>query len=204
MAYGAGHGAKPQPDVAWATLSALLDALAVDRCEYRADVVAALFRRAPVRVPASVFGFRGPGVSYSTSAAEPMAGFRPDDAVTMRLAADVALRFDHNDGTPRSADEEVRVCLGAGDWVAYDVVVPSAGDVRIEVAVPGQSGSDVEVAVDGEAVSLDPQPTPAGDSRVGTVALEAGRHVVRITGGGGGIVLRWFDVLLVEGDVPSL
>jgi endoglucanase len=196
VAYGAGRAARPQPDDAWVTLLALLDGFAVDRCEYRADVIAALFRRPPVRVPASAFGFRGRGVSYSTQGSAPLDGFRQDDAVTLRMAADVALRFDHNDGTPRSSDEEVHVSLGPGDWVSYDVTTSTAGVVTIEVALAigagvSSDGGPIDLAVDAIPVPLT---AASDDSVVGSLRLTAGGHTIRVAGGTGGAVIRWIDV----------
>jgi endoglucanase len=106
-------------DTAWGVLQELVDRSRLERCTYRPEVVNALLRRAPLTLPATGFSFRGEGRSYATTQARPHAGFRPDDAVTIRHAGGEApLEFHHTDGRPRSDDEALTVKLEAEDWIA--------------------------------------------------------------------------------------
>ena len=124
VACARGHAAAPAPDVAWDILTAYLDSLPVARCTYRNDVVNAVMHRAPLRLPAWGFSFRGKNVSYDAATAKPLSGFRADDLVTLECASlgpDAAPRFDHKFGEPRAAEDAIVVCLTAGDWISFDV-----------------------------------------------------------------------------------
>ena len=83
VAYGAGAAPRPEPDKAWRTLLDLLDGFDLTQCVYRSEVVNALLRRPPLRLPATGFSFRGQGDSYQTTGASPLPGFRPDDRVSI-------------------------------------------------------------------------------------------------------------------------
>ena len=103
---------------------------------YRSEVINAVLRRPPIRLPATGFSFRGEGRSYQTSAATPLDGFRPDDRVTIVRPSqppDAPLDFSHTAGAPRADDDRLLVRLEPGDWVSYDVHVPAA--TRLEIAV---------------------------------------------------------------------
>jgi len=126
IAYAAGRGPCPRDSPLWA----LLDAMVIDRCAYQADVVNALLRRPPLRVPATGFTFHGPGVSYQTTKATPMPGFRGDEQVTIAGTPDFAM-------LPRQPD--LYVVLQTGEWLAYEY----AGGQPIE-AIPS---ADKPVAV---------------------------------------------------------
>lgn len=81
--YSAGNAPRPDPDKAWQVLTSLLDAFDIGRCEYRQEVVNAILRRAPLRLAATGFSFRGEGVSYQTTDAQPNPGFRSDERATI-------------------------------------------------------------------------------------------------------------------------
>ncbi len=185
--YAAGQGAKPDRARAWQTLDELLDAMPLSRCTYRPEVISSLLRRPPLKIPAVGFGFRGAGESYQTSSAVPLRAFRGDDLVTIRRAdgvEDRELDWNHT-GAARAAGEELFVSLGAGDWVAYDIVVPSPSRYQIVAALEAVGGAArpspaLDIAIDGESVGID----DPGDGTVGGITdqLTVGRHVVRLTG----------------------
>ena len=158
----------------------------VDRCERREDVIAALFRRAPLRLPASGFGFRGAGVSYATTTAEPLAGFRADDRVTLRPVAGAApeVRFDHNDGRERSPDEAIILGLAPGDWVAYPFEVAEAREYEIEIALA--AGAHPLITVDGQRAT-----TTTGATRI---ELAVGAHELRLVGADAEVAVRHVDI----------
>jgi hypothetical protein len=192
--YAAGKGAKPDRASAQETLNQLLDAMPLSRCTYRPEVISALFRRPPLRIPAVGFGFRGAGESYRAARAVPLSAFRSDDLVTIRRAdgvQDGELNWNHT----RQDGDELLVGLGLGDWVAYDIVVPSPSRYQVAAALrPAQvhRGPAVDISIDGVSVDLEEE----GESEVkGTTGrLTAGQHLVRLTGLLRETLVRWVEV----------
>lgn len=165
VAYAEGRGDRPTPVEAGAILDELLTNLAVERCTTRPEVTAALFRRAPVTLPAYGFGFRGPGRSYATTGARPHPGLRPDDAVTLRRRDGVPeLDFHHRPERP--AGEVIVADLAPGDWLAFDVTVP-AGRWRVVVVV---DRGEPTLEIDGARFA------PAPESRTATTASLVARY----------------------------
>jgi hypothetical protein len=178
--YAAGQAARPDPADAWRTLENLLAGLHPDRCVYRPEVVNAFLRRAPLRLPATGFSFRGEGESYKTTAAAPLAGFRPDDRVTVVRSPgslDVALDFSHNGGAPRADDDLLFVQLEPGDWVSYDVHL--ATTTRLKIIVRGEA-PHVQIRLDDTDVPPDPAATGTRVAITESVA-GPGRHEIRVT-----------------------
>jgi endoglucanase len=131
-----GRSVTPPADESWSTLTSFLDAVDIARCSYQQPVVNAVMRRAPLTIPAWGFSFRGENVSFGTTSAKPLAGFRADDQVSLEcanLSPEGAPRFDHTDGGLRSDQDAIVVCLTPGDWIAFDVDIAQPGDVTIVV-----------------------------------------------------------------------
>ena len=187
--YAAGRAARPALTDAWQTLNELVDAASISRCTYRSEVISSLLKRPPLKIPAVGFAFRGAGESYETSGAVPLRAFRGDDLVTIRRAEGVEggeLDWNHNGRVAGAATDELLVSLGAGDWVAYDIVVPSASRYQI-VAMLQRPDTAVDISVDGRSV------------RGTTVELPAGRHVVRLTGLSPETLVRSVEISPAEG-----
>jgi hypothetical protein len=203
--YAAGKGAKPDCVRAHHTLDELLDAMTLERCTYRSEVISAILRRPPLRIPAFGFGFRGAGESYKTVAAVPLPGFRSDDLVTIRRANGIEygdLDWNRTDGIARAAGEELLVSLRAGDWVAYDIVVPSPCRFQIVVALKpagaaARQAPALAISIDGAALGVEDSGLAALKGI--TDELSAGRHVVRLTGLSSDSLVRWIDVVQVDG-----
>lgn len=178
-------GPAPHPDDAWRTLQRLNDAVELDRCTYHADVVNALFRRAPVSLPATAFGFGGAGVSYSGGVTHraPI-GFRDDDGVAIDLGVAGRLpEFDHTDGRP---DDDLIVRLDEDQWVAYSVDVVAG---RVTVIVETTEGTAVPVVtIDGLAAEV--ERSEQGRHRFEAGSVRSGRHDVRVVGGVGGSLIH--------------
>jgi endoglucanase len=203
--YAAGKGAKPDCKRAQQTLDELLDAVALSRCTYRPEVISAVLRRPPLRIPAFGFGFRGAGESYKTRAAVPLPGFRTDDLVTIRRANGVEygdLDWNRTDGIARAAADELLVSLRSGDWVAYDIVVPSRSRFQIAVALQhaegaSRNGLTIDISIDGARVAA--KNSDEAILRGTTDELSAGPHVVRLTGLSGDSLVRWIEVIPAVG-----
>lgn len=197
LAYSNG-GPRLQADDAWETLLALLDAVELDRCTYRPEVISAILRRAPLRIPAASFGFLGPGMSYGTSAASPLAGFRADDLVTIRSREGEILNFDYVDGTTPDAIGGLLVGLSAGDWIAYDVNVarPTALGFVVALDASAWDGTPIALSIDGEPIRVDAD--GGGVRGVTDRRLDAGDHVLRVECVAMDATIRSLEVTCVE------
>jgi endoglucanase len=199
LAYSRG-GPRLRPDAAWEVLSAVLAASELDRCTYRPEVISAILRRAPLRIAAAGFGFRGAGESYGTSAASPLPGFRSDDLVTVRNgngAAPETLRFEYVDnGLARGAADELVVELAVGDWVAYEVNVAQQTALAVKVATGAAVPMSIGVSVDGSVVPLDHHGDGMYEGAGHPVA--PGRHVVRVDCSAGRVAIRYLEFTLVS------
>lgn len=135
-AYADGSGPRPSDALIGAALGELLEGLPLGRTEERTDVLNAVFQRAPLRIPATGFGFIGAGVSYHTRAAQALTSFRSDDLITIRhgLGSVDEPDFGHNDGRARGRHERLEVVLDEGEWLTYevDITPPSAIEIRVE------------------------------------------------------------------------
>ncbi|NYD66354.1 glycoside hydrolase family 5 protein [Agromyces atrinae] len=141
VAFANGDGPAPSSDHARAVLGAFLENAAIDSCVWRSEIIAALFAEAPLDVPVWAWGFRGEGVSWS-STGEPMAGVREADAVAIRYA-DGEVRAEHDwhrvDGSTTPSSDAFVVELSAGDWLEYtvrggeNVELDASGEVSVEL-----------------------------------------------------------------------
>ncbi|MDQ1486062.1 MAG: endoglucanase [Actinomycetota bacterium] len=192
-AWARGLGPQPSPAAAWTVLGDFLYSLNISRCTYRQDVVNAVMHRAPLRMPAWGFSFRGENISYQTTSAKPLAGFRADDLVSLECAnldSDGAPRFDHNDGAYRLAQDAIVVCLTPGDWIAFDVDVAETCDLNITAetdsddvaATPSIAFSFDERALSGSAIGSGGTITTRTTARAGlhTVRLGAAMRAVKV------------------------
>ncbi len=195
VAYAAGAAAKPPAADAWRVLSDLGEAMELSRCTYHPEVISAILRRAPLRIPAIGFSFLGPGRSYKTLATATLDGFRSDDLVTIRDAdgsAPRALTFDHVEGVSNSSDDGLVVSLSPSDWVAYEVNVADAGKLDIVVASLGGE-STIGISIDGERIEV--RQSEGGLIRgTSAFAVEPGRHSVQIECIAGEAAIRWLEV----------
>jgi hypothetical protein len=201
VAYALGEGPRPPREEAGAILNELLDAVRLEACEDRPEVVSAVFHRVPVRLAPEAFGFRGEGVSWSAADGRPTAGFRADDRVTLRRpdGAEGAASFAAVDAPGRPAPR-FEVVLDRGDWVEYAIGLAAPSRLEVEVGVGPDAASPPPVPavrVDGRTLAV----LPADDRARGATdeVVAPGRHLVRVEGGAGGTVVRWVRVVPVPG-----
>ncbi|WP_372638208.1 glycoside hydrolase family 5 protein [Cohnella sp.] len=150
-------GEKPSVEEAETTLWTYLDNLPLDRCVYHRDVVDALLRRPPVRIPAIFYGYGGEGVGYGVAEKRSGAlGFRSGDGTDIRFVESgerSAPNFQHGRGEDWQPDEWLCVQLMPGDWLTYDFLV---------VSVSGAGSLQVD-----HGASTDSQGTPTDGSSAG-------------------------------------
>ena len=114
----------PVPADAARILDDLLEAMHIENCVWRSDVVAAITGVAPTVVPAWGFGFRGAGESFAVAAGAPLAGIRADDAAGIRFATpgdNPANPFEQSDGRGYRPEERLVVDLAPGDWLEFEL-----------------------------------------------------------------------------------
>ena len=125
----------------------LIEAMRIENCAWRPDLIAALTAESPAVIPAWGFGFRGEGESYATRAARPMEGIRSQDAVTLRFAdpdAHPDNPFGHSDGRDYAADELLVAELEKGDWLEFELD-PATDAGAAEALGPDGTPSAVEL-----------------------------------------------------------
>jgi endoglucanase len=203
--YASGQGPKPAAASVERWLEELLERMRPDVCEYRTEIISALFHRVPVRLAPEAFGFLGEGVSYRTHQARPLAWFRSDDRVTIRRAGGAAgeAGFDHSDG-PGQDGPGFDVEIGAGEWLEYsiEVAMPSRLDLEVDaqLADPGR-GEAPFVSVDDDLVSVQ----IVDGSLQGTTSggIVPGRHVLRIAAGGSVMTISSIRITPAVNDADS-
>jgi endoglucanase len=199
VAFAAGDARRPTRVEANAALGGLLEAIAIDACEPRPDVVAAVFHRVPIRLAPETFGFGGEGTSWWTQDGRPSSGFRTDDRVTIRRAggAEGDASFGPSDAPGRPVPR-FEVELAAGDWLEYRIEVREASRLVIELA-----SSVADAAAPAPALHCDDMPidTTVRDGIVrgtSTSIVGAGSHKLRIEGRSAGTLIRWLEISPVD------
>ncbi|WP_127534662.1 cellulase family glycosylhydrolase [Paenibacillus kobensis] len=203
-------GERPSAAEAEQILWEYLDNIALEKCTYHPEVVNALFRRAPVRIPAIFYGYQGEETGYhiGTKAAKNV-GFRVNDGTDIRFIdseREVA-NFQHNGGRPWNMDQRLYVQLAAGDWLAYDFTSGNSGsgdigtssyvvEVRVRVTDEQVGKGALTVSVDGRSIGA----VQAEESEWTTVkleeaaVLEAGHHRIVIEAAGGPVQVEWINI----------
>ena len=119
-----GRPSRLSPAEASVVFEELLDAVAVERCVLRPEVVAAVTGDRPPVMPAWAYGFGGVGESYGSAGDPSVPGLRFGDSVALRFANDDPHPdnpFEHRAGEPFRGDEGIVVDLEPGDWLEFDV-----------------------------------------------------------------------------------
>jgi endoglucanase len=183
-AYAERRGPRPADRIIGSALTDLLEGIRLERTDDRAEVLNAVLRRVPLRLPASGFGFGGRGIAYETGGADPMVDFRSDDLVTIRRASGpsgAVPRFDHTDGRTRGPDERLEVALEAGDWVSYELTIdkPSRLRVRVESGWPEMTPGEAPIICIG-SMRLPERVVRGGVEASSPAPMPAGRHAIKV------------------------
>jgi hypothetical protein len=154
-------------DRAWGVLEEYLEAIAIENCEWRPDVVAAVLGRHVRAVPAWGYGQRGAGLSFSpaTGVRSVVPQLREGDAVAIGFTGHaIEHPFEHSDGPRARVDERLAVTLEPGQWLEYefeDEVDPSEwtawgphGQAASVDLSRGATGLRVTAPVDGVPVRI--------------------------------------------------
>ncbi|HZG56458.1 glycoside hydrolase family 5 protein [Paenibacillus sp.] len=195
-------GDKPEPSAARGILRQYLEHLRLENCDYRPQVVNALFRRPPVRIPAAFYGYGGEGVGFGVRAkTESATGFRAGDGTDIRFVVEGARErpnFQHMKGEEWQPDEWLYVRLAADDWLAYDVTLrpeQAALELAVELRMRTAGGS-LLLFWNGEAVGA-VAPTAEEWQTVrlsGSVQGAPGTNRLKVSAYGHPVGLQWVSV----------
>ncbi|MFF2885456.1 glycoside hydrolase family 5 protein [Paenibacillus sp. NPDC057967] len=204
-------GKQPDAITAERILWDYLNLMKLAHCDYLPEVVRALLRRAPVRIPAVFYGYKGEGVSYGfghpgTNRAQDTAsptGFRAGDRTNIRFvdSARKAATFAHGGGEEWEPDQWLCLELAEGDWFSYDFIGddndPGAElTLQLKLQAAGEDG-ELELALDGQPA--DHLKVAAGDWHASDLialgAVRPGEHTITLRCIGGPLRVKW---LLLE------
>ncbi|MBJ6359763.1 cellulase family glycosylhydrolase [Paenibacillus sp. GCM10012307] len=194
-------GARPTQEEAERILQDYLDHLPLEHCDYHPEVVNALLRKVPLRIPAIFYGYQGEGSGYHVgeSVAHQL-GFRQNDGTDIRFVhSERAIpNFQHGGGEAWSEDEKLSVRLKPDDWLAYELNLSASTDVlNIVLHVkPEASDTVLDVIVNDQHTAhlhLYGQDWVANRSQL-TGAFAAGRHTLKVRVREGQAALEWINV----------
>ncbi|OXM14013.1 glycoside hydrolase family 5 protein [Paenibacillus herberti] len=158
-------GNKPEPEEACRILGRYLDGMLFDACDYRSEVVNALLRRAPMRIPAIHYGYKGEGESFGFKDSERdqitwQSDYRRGDGLAIRkLDGEPMLprtepgwhRWDVGDG--------LCVELPEGGWLAYEFTIAAEAVASVLAETAATSVEITKASI--ETTSAKPSaPTP--------------------------------------------
>jgi hypothetical protein len=208
-------GAKPLPEVAEQALSEYLANIAFEQCAYYPEVVAALLRRPPVRIPAIFYGYGGAGISYSVSNRRTNSlGFRTNDGTDIRFVDSrrKSPNFQHGRGESWQSDERMCVQLAPGDWLAFDFNVQdreeSSVSYKVDIrscAVEGENGDgNKDGGRSATAISIKIEDRVSGLAEIGSewnsvrlgeeLRLAPGLHRIVLAAEGGCARIEWIEI----------
>ncbi|RJE88790.1 glycoside hydrolase family 5 protein [Paenibacillus sp. 1011MAR3C5] len=203
-------GEKPNAETAERILWDYLDRMKLANCDYLPEVVRALLRRAPVRIPAVFYGYKGEGVSYELASGSARAlddafstDFRAGDRTKIRFvdSGRTVATFAHGGGEEWEPDHWLCLELAEGDWFSY-AFIGDRNDPGAELTLQLKLRAVSEY---GElALTLDGQPASHlrvaeddwhASDKVALGAISPGVHHLSLRCSGGPIQVKW---LLLE------
>nr|WP_240644504.1 glycoside hydrolase family 5 protein [Paenibacillus paeoniae] len=203
-------GEKPDSVTAERILWDYLNHMRLAHCDYFPEVVRALLRRAPVRIPAIFYGYKGEGASYGFGSDSGRAlddtsstGFRIGDRTNIRFVDSElpAATFAHGGGEEWEQDQWLCVEMADGDWLSYDFIGDdhdSDAELTLQLKLQAAGGSgELRLTLDGELaghlVMTDEKWYTTDKIELGNV--KPGDHHLSLHCSGGSIRAKW---LLLE------
>lgn len=194
-------GAKPSKEDSQRILNQYLDNILIENCEYHKDVVDAMMRRAPVKIPAEYFGFKGEGVSFKTNKHyETNVELRREEGVRLEFinSTDAALPNYDNAGGPGRPEDQLCVFLSAGEWLTYEINSHKAMKCNIKIRA-NNSGERATMSMSlddnilNDSFVLDQDGWQEYNVAKG-VTLAPGTHSLKVKAQEGTIMLHWIQV----------
>ncbi|NNE46875.1 MAG: cellulase family glycosylhydrolase, partial [Rhodothermales bacterium] len=210
LAYWRGQGPRPSADAARQALFAMAENLSIDRCDYRPDVVAALFSNTFASLPTPYRELSIPGTISATDYDIGAQGVSYSDTQHKNESGSPGLANNggqyRNDGVDIERTDDISGngynvgWIDAGEWLRYTVDVAASGSYTVTFRVASASGGGrLAMRIDGVAVIQQLEVSATGGWQswnsvsVSGVALTAGRHELRIEVTAAGFNLNTVD-----------
>lgn len=186
-------------------------------CEYRPEVVRALLRRPPVRIPAIFYSYRDKGCGFDPGPAalkapqSPSIDFRRVDGMRFGYvdssAHQTAPNFAHNGGEAWKAEEWMYLQLEAGGWAEFDFLAAHTNGLQaytVTLRMRSVPGACVRVSTAGQnrSIVIPPAAGPEADDSFHDYALTAklppGLQPIRVLSENEAVQLQWLHVTIPD------
>lgn len=200
-------GLKPDEDTAERILWVYLNNLLFDKCKYKPEVVASLFRRVPVLIPAVFYGYRGENNSFKISnRVDSNIGFRKNDGMKIQFieGGRQVPNFQHGAGEVWLADEWMYIEIAVDDWVAYEFTTESSKTsslFRLNLCVCSEnSGALLDILIDDVKVGFIEVNKESWEviSFKENFQLEDGLHKIILKANENSVCVKWLEVVACE------
>lgn len=189
-------------EVAEAILNELLDNILFENCEYRPEVLRAMMRRVPFRIPAESYGLKGVGTSYYfTDKVTTCVNFRREEGANIKFVIpkdDELPKYDYPKAPHVREEDSLCLILQAGDWVKYEVNAVQDTPMAILAHACGNPEAELELWLD----SVTPLSGPAGigngwhrQTLAEKKLIPAGKHTLKVIVTKGSLHLDWIECL---------
>lgn len=193
--YWRGNSPKPSKEDAIKGLMQFVEALKLENCEYRPDVVASLFSNdfnqtpipysthsVPGTLPLAEYDIGNEGVSYSDTYyinQTGRSGLANEGRAFRNDGVDIKRSNDQN-----GADYAI-FSTEAGEWLSYTFMVEEGADYKVQVRIASeQKGGQIRIQMNGEETLKSSEvPSKASEWKwldLGHIPLSAGQHNMRI------------------------
>jgi len=129
-------GEKPSAEESTNIFNNLLEQIMFKNCEYHSEVINAIFRQVPLRIPSVYYGYKGPNQSFSINKrAESEVEFRTGDGVTIKSLQHCKLNKEairNHWGHPEPYSS-LYVELAEKEWLTYYFCVEVGKSVNVMI-----------------------------------------------------------------------
>ena len=181
------EGDKPSAEIAKSAFDELLKNIQLKNCEFRPDVVNAMFHRIPGKVEAKNYGQEGWNISYLVKDTNSNAHYYRTSEPVQIDSADVN----------RQNTEQV-VTLGAGEWTAYtiDCTTPKESYETIAYAKALNTATEAELVIDDLPCEAKLSTNLWSEINLGTYSLTNRQHRLKWLVKSGTVQLDWLELRL--------
>lgn len=197
-------GLKPDEDTAERILWVYLNNLLFDKCKYKPEVVASLFGRVPVLIPAVFYGYKGENNSFKISnRVDSNIGFRKNDGMKIRFLEGERQvpNFQHGAGEVWLSNEWMYIEIAADDWVAYEFTTESSKTsslFKLNLCVCLEnSGAILDILIDDVKVGLIEVNKESWEviSFKENLQLEDGLHKITLKANENSVCVKWLEIV---------
>ncbi|MCF7829560.1 MAG: cellulase family glycosylhydrolase [Candidatus Marinimicrobia bacterium] len=216
--YWNGNAEKPGESVARQALVEFAHKFALDSCDFRPDVLAAIVNRESAAKPQPYTKLTLPGTISGVHYDIGMQGsaYYDTEYIKTRWDADQPWNKGYNyrndgvDITEVEYDDELVYAIGhieGGEWVTYTIDVPYDGEYDVACVIAGESaGGQLQLFLDGEPLTSQVDVPETGgweewkSLSLGEMELPAGEHTIKLLFHQGGFNFLRFRFTAKEND----